>query len=357
MKATLRLTDGWFASARPCVLAVSILISSGTWSPPVLGQTGPELEAMTYAGLTIVGEIGKVYSVEYVTDLTDPAESDWRCLEYLQLPASPLLWADKSAPVTGKRFYRAVAMEAPTNMVFIPPGTFRMGSPENEEGRWEAEGPQTAVTISRGYWMGKHEVTQEEYEAVMGNNPSYFQPPNIETADLSRPVEQVSWFDATAYCAALTERERAAERIPANCVYRLPTEAEWEYACRGWASTRFSYGDDPGYTNLTNYAWYVDNSEGTTHSVGQKLPNPWGLYDMHGNVWEWCQDWWTDNLPGGIALDLRGPASGSLRVVRGGGWGGGFGDAWFCRSAARDRIVPDLRYGLIGFRAVLTPGQ
>jgi len=119
-----------------------------------------ELDIQTYAGLTITGEIGKVYSIEYVTDLTQPAESDWRCLEYLQLPASPYLWTDKSSPATAKRFYRAVAMQAPTNMVFIPSGTFRMGSPINEVDRWE--GPQTAVTLTKGFWMGKHEVTQGE---------------------------------------------------------------------------------------------------------------------------------------------------------------------------------------------------
>ena len=249
-----------------------------------------------YAGLTILGEIGKVYSIEYVMNLTEPTESDWRCLEYLQLPVSPYLWADKSAPATGKRFYRAVALEPPANMVFIPPGTFRMGSPVDEEGRWEGEGPQTDVIVSRGFWMGKYEVTQGEYLDVMGNNPSWFNgihqvwDPESETeidmdyTDPTRPVERVSWFDATAYCAALTELERQAGRIAPNAVYCLPTEAEWEYACRGWTSTRLSYGDDIGYTNLTNYAWYGDNSGGTTHPVGQKLANPWGLHDMHGNV-------------------------------------------------------------------------
>jgi len=246
-------------------------------------QTPAGLDLQLYAGLSITGEVGTVYSVEYVTDLTRTNDaSAWRCLEFLQLPASPYLWADKSAPATGKRFYRASEFAAPTNMVFIPPGTFRMGSLTNEEGRFPDEGPQTATTISRGFWMGKYEVTQAEYLAVTGTNPSYF------IGDPNRPVEQVTWFDAKNYCGQLTQREQAAGRIPTNCLYRLPTEAEWEYACRAWTSTRFSYGDDPSYTNLTNYAWYYDNFGGTTHPVGQKLPNPWGLYDVHGNVFEWC---------------------------------------------------------------------
>jgi formylglycine-generating enzyme required for sulfatase activity len=239
-------------------------------------------------------------------------------------------------------------MEAPTNLVFIPPGTFRMGSPTNEMFREPTEGPQTPVTISRGYWLGKHEVTQGEYLAVMGSNPSWF------TGDSNRPVEWLTWFDATAYCAALTERERLAGRIATNSVYRLPTEAEWEYACRGWTSTRFSYGDDPGnFTNLANYAWYADNSGKTTHPVEQKLPNTWGLYDMHGNVYEWCQDWYGAYL-GGIAVDPQGPATGSTRVFRGGSW---HIYAWHCRTAHRDDFNPSIRDRVIGFRVVLAPGQ
>jgi formylglycine-generating enzyme required for sulfatase activity len=139
-----------------------------------------------------------------VTDLSHSNNARaWRCLEYLQLPASPYLWADKSAPATEKRFYRAVAMEAPTNMVFIPPGTFRMGSPTNEVDRHDSEGPQTDVIISRGYWMGKYEVTQGDYLAVLGINPSYFTTNNGYAEDLSRPVESVLWDDAAAYCNAV----------------------------------------------------------------------------------------------------------------------------------------------------------
>jgi formylglycine-generating enzyme required for sulfatase activity len=235
-----------------------------------------------------------------------------------------------------------------------------MGSPKNEVDRDEWEGPQTAVTISRGFYMGKYEVTQAEYLAVMGNNPSYFNgigsgagPSADYGIDLRRPVESVSWNDATNYCGVLTQREQAAGRIPANSVYRLPTEAEWEYACRAWTSTRFSYGDDPGYTNLTNYAWYDANSGGRTHPVGQKLPNPWGLYDMHGNVWEWCQDWF-GLYPGGIALDPQGPTEPWNRVIRNGSWRN---PATYIRSANRDNAGPESTINDVGFRVVLAPGQ
>ena len=327
-------------------------------TPGAFAQDPPELDIQLYAGPTITGAIGTVYSVEYVTDLAQTNDPNaWRCLEYLQLPASPYLWADKSAPATDKRFYRAVAMEAPTNMVFIPPGTFRLGSPTNEVGRFEWEGPQTDVIISQGFWMGKYEVTQWEYKAVMGSNPSYF------TGNTNLPVDSVTWFSASNYCARLTQRERAAGRIPTNSVYRLPTEAEWEYACRAWTSTRFSYGDDPGCTNRTAYAWCRSNSGGTTHPVGQKLPNPWGLYDMHGNVAEWCQDWAGYYYNGGTAIDPQGPPVSDpmwpyqpARVARGSCYGchDWAGD---CRSAIRSGWPDSGVNNFAGFRPVLAPGQ
>ncbi len=323
-------------------------------------QTPAELTIHTYAGLTITGAVGTVYSVEYVTDLAHTnTPTAWRCLEYLQLPASPYLWTDRSAPATSDRFYRAAPMQEPTNMVFIPPGTFRMGSPTNEVDRYlDYEGPQVAVTISRGFWMCKYEVTQGEYLALMKTNPSFFTTNDVNgnpiPPDLNRPVEQVSWFDATNYCWTLTKRERTAGRIATNSVYRLPTEAEWEYACRGWTSTRFSFGDDPGYTNLADYGWYDGNSGGMTHPVGQKLPNPWGLYDMHGNVLEWCQDCFSECLPGGIALDPQGPVSGSLRVLRVGFWAG---PPRHCRSAFRFGLSPTTKFIHVGFRVILAPAQ
>jgi len=205
------------------------------------------------------------------------------------------------------------------------------------------------VTISRGFWMGKYLVTQGEYLAVMSSNPSYFK------GDTNRPVEEVTWFNATNYCGVLTQQELAAGRIPTNCVYRLPTEAEWEYACRAGTTTRFSYGDDPDYTNLTNYTWYFVNSGHTTNPVGQKLANPWGLYDMEGNVFEWCQDWYGVH-PGGSVIDPQGPPAGSSRVIRGSGYG--LDCARCCRSAFRGYIVkPGDTYNFIGFRVLLAPSQ
>jgi len=323
--------------------------------PRTSAQTPAGLDIQTYAGLTIAGAVGTVYSIEYVSDIGQTnAANAWRCLEFLQLPANPYLWADKSAPAAQQRFYRAVAFVAPTNMVFIPPGTFRMGSPTNEVGHSQVEGPQTAVTISRGFWMGKYEVTQREYLAVMGSNPSRFSTNNRYSHDLSRPVETVSWIDATNYCAKLSQPERAAGKIPANCAYRLPTEAEWEYACRAWTSTRFYYGDDLGDTNLTNFAWYDGNSGGMTQPVGQKLPNLWGLYDMQGNVFEWCQDWY-GKYSGGMALDPQGPGTGSNRVLRGSYY---YSFAVECRSASRlGTFGPSLSEQYTGFRVVLSPGQ
>ena len=174
-------------------LALCVIVSCAV-SPGASAQTPAELDISTYAGLVITGSVGTVYSMEYVTDLAQTNNvTVWHCLEYLQLPASPYLWVDKSASATGTRFYRAVAMEVPTNMVFIPPGTFRMGSPTNEVDRRDSEGPQTAVIVSRGFWMGKYEVTQREYLAVMGFNPSFFSTNYGFVQDLTRPVEQIDW--------------------------------------------------------------------------------------------------------------------------------------------------------------------
>ncbi len=232
-----------------------------------------------------------------------------------------------------------------------------MGSPASEAGRLSDE-TQHAVSLTKGFFIGKYLVRQGEYLTVVTNasNPSYFngmQGTNNYGTDLSRPVEQLSWDEATNYCALLTLAEHQAGRLPGNWVYRLPTEAEWEFACRAGTTTAFSYGDDPGYTNLTNYAWYLANSQGTTHDVGQKLRNSWGLYDVHGDVYEWCLDWY-DVYPVGAVIDPQGPSSGFDRVFRGGSWDY---SGRYCRSAGRYQADPGFAYSYLGFRVVAAPVQ
>jgi formylglycine-generating enzyme required for sulfatase activity len=229
-------------------------------------------------------------------------------------------------------------------MVWVEPGEFVMGSPFDEVGRYlDKEEPQTHVTFTRGYWICRYEVTQGEYQTVVGFNPSLFK------GDPQRPVENVTWFNAVDYCTKLTVLERQAGNLPDGFAYRLPTEAEWEYAARAGTTTRFSYGDDPDYQLLGDYAWYGGNSGLRTHPVGQKLPNPWGLYDLHGNVFEWGSDWF-GQLPGGRVTDPQGPSGGTDRIIRGGYWDS---VPAFCRSAMRVHFIPNIRISYLGFRVVL----
>jgi formylglycine-generating enzyme required for sulfatase activity len=215
-------------------------------------------------------------------------------------------------------------------LVRIRPGKFMMGSPDSEQGRRGNEGPQHEVTISKLLYLGVTEVTQAQYEAVIGTNPSQFQGP-------TNPVENVTWNDATEFCRKLSEKTGKA--------FRLPTEAEREYACRAGSKTRFSFGDSEGA--LGDYAWHKGNSAGTSHPVGRKNPNAWGLYDMHGNVWEWCADWY-GSYPSWPSTDPQGATSGGDRVVRGGAW---FESDYF-RCAARVCHAPATRGN--GFRCART---
>lgn len=264
-----------------------------------------------------------------------------------------LLWVtDLEAPKFPQRFYQVGVPLTPTNMVFVRPGTFTMGSPESEASHDANEGPQTVVTLSRGFWIGKCEVSQAEFVAVMGANNSHFRNPGL-------PVDGATWVMATDYCHALTERERAAGRLPTGHIYRLPTEAEWEYACRARTTTPFGIADGTSLgsaqANFDGTFPFGEAASGPflnkTTLVGHYLPNAWGLYDMHGNVWEWCQDWYGP-YPGGKATDPKGPAKGSERVLRGGGYTS-LGQS--CRSARRDRRSPGFANRIQGFRVVLAP--
>jgi formylglycine-generating enzyme required for sulfatase activity len=194
----------------------------------------------------------------------------------------------------------------------IPAGEFQMGSTSGAD----YERPVHTVRISKPFYLGIHEVTQGHWEAVMGNNPSQFK------GDANRPIETVSWEEVQKFIDKLNTREGGTK-------YRLPTEAEWEYAARAGSTTAYSFGDDS--SQLGKYAWFAGNVNNTTHPVRKLQPNAWGLYDMHGNVWEWVQDWYGTYTaePG---TDPQGPTSGSARVIRGGSWNNGAGD---CRSAYR----------------------
>lgn len=232
------------------------------------------------------------------------------------------------------------------NMVLqpIPAGNFTMGSPKKEQGRGVDEGPQHPVTISRDFWLGKYEVTQQEWQAVMGTNPSHFQ------GDGSRPVENVSWNDAVDFCQKLTVQQRTAGRtLPDGYIYRLPTEAEWEFACRAGTTTRYYTGDED--SDLAEAGWYGGNSGNQTHPDGQKKPNAWGLYDMHGNVWDWCEDWYGPYTKAAV-VDPTGPGTGYFHVVRGGGW---WRNAAASRSASRDHHMASYHFSNVGFRVALAP--
>jgi formylglycine-generating enzyme required for sulfatase activity len=191
------------------------------------------------------------------------------------------------------------------DLVLIPAGEFLMGSPDSDKDAHQWEKPQHRVRITKPFYLGKYLVTQEQWEAVMGENPSHFKGPK-------NPVERVNWDDCQQFLGKLNANVGGGK-------FRLPSEAEFEYACRAGSKTRYYFGDDA--SKLGDYAWDLWNSDYKTHPVGEKKANAWGLYDMHGNVWEWCQDWWKDGYYKESPVDdPTGAATGSIRVIRGGGW-------------------------------------
>jgi formylglycine-generating enzyme required for sulfatase activity len=230
------------------------------------------------------------------------------------------------------------------DFVWIKPGSFLMGSTSSELNRGEWEDPQHEVTISKGFYLGKFEITQAQWIAVMGTAP-WTGKKHVEKKP-NHPAVYISW-------TAMEEFLRRLNEVAAESLYRLPTEAEWEYACRAGSTTRRSYGDDD--SPLGDYAWYVGNTHKAglpfAQPVGTKLPNPWGLYDMYGNVWEWVQDWYGDTYASLIVIDPTGVATGSARVMRGGGF---VNRARNMRSAKRFSYDPSFRYSALGARLVRT---
>ena len=226
-------------------------------------------------------------------------------------------------------------------LVYVPAGHFTMGSPGDEAGRKDEE-TQHRVRLTQGFYLGKYEVTQGQWEKVMGNNPSFF-----KKAGKDAPVEMVSWDDCQAFVAKLSAD---------GGEFRLPTEAEWEYACRAGTKPALNNGKDLTPTtgrcrNLDEVGWYDDNSGNTTHPVGQKKPNAWDLYDMHGNVGEWCNDFYGE-YPAGEVTDPVGPTAARGHVARGGSW---HGTAGGCRSACRGGLLtPTVRRDARGLRVVLS---
>jgi formylglycine-generating enzyme required for sulfatase activity len=229
-------------------------------------------------------------------------------------------------------------------MVWVEGGTFSMGGTMDGD-----EKPIHQVTV-KGFYMSDHEVTQKEWVEVMGRNPSYFKGDTL-------PVENVSWYDAIEYCNKRSAREGLTPAYTVNGTnvtwnrsangYRLPTEAEWEYAARGGNKNGgYEYS---GSNSVDSVAWYSNNSGGQTQSVKTKSANSLGLYDMSGNVWEWCWDWWSDSYTSGAQTDPTGASSGTSSVFRGGGWGSG---AAGVRSADRIYSTPSNRFGDLGFRLV-----
>jgi len=215
------------------------------------------------------------------------------------------------------------------DFVFIPPGSFDMGSNGTDPG----EQPIQRVTISKGFWMGRYELTQEQWQAVMGANPAYFK------GGSQLPVEMVSCNDIQAFLLKINEKYPGMG-------FRLPTEAEWEYACRAGTTTSYFFGNDPAL--LGDYAWFANNAGGSPHPVGQKKPNPWGLYDMSGNVWESVQDFY-GLYSGHAQVDPTGPPNGECKIRRGGGWCFSPDE---CRSARRLLHCLAFANNALGFRLV-----
>jgi len=222
--------------------------------------------------------------------------------------------------------------EVALSLLWIPAGTFYMGSLPTEEGHEDGESPRHRVMLTRGFWLARHAVTQGQWQAVMQATPSRMVQPD-------RPVVMVSWLGAQCFLKTL------AGLVP-GWWFRLPTEAEWEYACRAGTETRFSLGDTED--DLARSAWFAANSDGATHPVATKVPNAWGLFDMPGNVFEWCDDWET-SYTGDDVVDPRGVSVGQNRVLRGGCFKC---PPPYCRSANRYSAPPDRRSPSIGFRPV-----
>jgi len=308
------------------------------WGAPVISTTA------TSGNLSLKwpGGPGDLFQIQWKSNLADAV---WLPLAANILTNGTMFSAfEELATQAQARFFRVERLpklQPLEDMVWIPPGTFRMGTPTNDPGVTPDELSQFTVTLSRGFWISRFEVAQSDYQNLMCTNRSSF------IGDLNRPVERVSWNDAMDFCSRLTQQERQMGRLTDTHLYRLPSEAEWEYAARAGRTNWFSFGNNASL--LGSYAWYNGNSGATTHPGGERLPNPWGLCDMHGNVFEWCWDW-IATAPSGLVPDFIGSTNGAYHAIRGGAWSF---PADYCRSSYRVGYSPSARTSNVGFRIVL----
>ena len=285
-------------------------------------------------GIVIVfGLVSAVTLIEGCSNGKDPQEKEEPAVEKVTSVSNEkdITKEPTKKESSGKEEITDLGKDVKLEMILIPAGKFVMGSPESEKGRSKGE-TQHEVTFTKAFYMGKYEVTQEQWESVMGNNPS------IKTKGARLPVTGVTWFDCQEFVKKLNGKT--------NGGYRLPTEAEWEYACRAGTTTKYSVGDKitPKDAN------YRDSKIGEPVAVGSYKPNAFGLYDMHGNVWEWCEDWYADYQAGAVT-DPKGPATGERRVLRGGSFNF---YVWNTRSSFRFNLSPTSRYLFYGFRLART---
>ena len=312
-------------NARIRGLADGLSISARDRSPTEPSPSGPNTEVALRSGKGLI-ELHGLSNGRHVLS----EQAFWRSgtkptwvSDYGKDPNG--LWCEFQVPRHGGKGMVTQRMR------WIKPGEFMMGSPEGEEGRWSDESPAHSVKLTQGYWMADSQVTQELWMAIgRGENPSDFK-------GESNPVENVSWVDCQAWFKKLCKHHKSLQPS-------LPTEAQWEYACRAGSTGAYCFGDDP--KELPKYGWFGENSEYKTHPVKQLQPNGWGLYDMHGNVWEWCSDW-NDKYASSAQSDPTGPAKGTYRVLRGGGW---LSPARHLRSACRFGDDPGNRVNGLGFR-------
>ncbi len=331
------------------MIAVLLLIfAAGLALPAQPARIGMQRGFANQLALELCGVTGTTNVIQWSASCGTNAT--WVLWTNVTLPSvEPLTLACVPASNAACRFYRVlstglpVTNPCPDKLAWVPPGTFMMGSPATDPDRSANEGPLTTVRITKGFFVGIHEVTQEEFGQVAGTNPS------LHKENPYAPVDSVTWAQATNFCHLLTQRESTAGRLPAGYVYRLPTEAEWEYAARAGTTNRFSHGDDWDFTALPEFGWFGETFGLPSHAVMTKGGNRWGLHDVAGNVFEWCLDW-LGTYSGGSTNDPRGTAT-TRPGLRG-------GSSWSipreCRHSARLRAyAAGEGYANAGLRVVL----